>query len=409
MNREGERVSHPTYAARVTRIRVSPSLAAAARARELSAAGRDVLDLTLGEPDFDTPGHIKEAAIAAIEAGQTKYTPVNGTPELRQAIVSTVGKRTGIRYGDAEITVSGGAKQIIYLALAATLDRGDEVVIPAPYWLSYPDMVLANDGQPVIVPCPDTQGFLLTPEALDAAIGPRTRWVMLNAPGNPTGAAYTVEQLRALADVLLPHPQVGIISDEIYDAIYFGSSPLRSIVSVEPELADRTLVVNGVSKAYAMTGWRIGYAAGPKGLIAAMNKLQGQISTCPSSISQAAAAAALQGDQSPVHRMTEIYRKRRDLTVGLLNAIPGLTVVPPAGAFYLFPRCGEILGRRTASGTVLHSDEDVVLYLLDSAGVATVHGAAYGLSPHFRISFATSEHVLQRAVGRIADALADLR
>lgn len=402
-------MSHPAYAARVTRIKASPSLAAAARARELAAAGRDVLDLTLGEPDFDTPPHVKAAAIAAIEAGQTKYTPVNGTPELRQAIIASLKERTGIRYGDAEIAVSGGAKQIIYVALAATLNHDDEVVIPAPYWLSYPDMVLANDGKPVIVPCPDTQGFLLTPEALDAAIGPRTRWLMLNAPGNPTGAAYTAGQLRALADVLLAHPQVGVLSDEIYDEIYFGSSPLRSIVSVAPELASRTLVVNGVSKAYAMTGWRLGYAGGPEGLIAAMNKLQGQMSTCPSSVSQAAARAALEGDQSPVREMTEIYRKRRDLTVDLLNAVPGLTVAPPAGAFYLFPRCADILGRRTADGTVLRSDEDVVLYLLDAAGVATVHGAAYGLSPHFRISFATSEDILRQAVARIAAALAALR
>ena len=402
-------MSFPAYAGRVERIRTSPSLAAAARARALSASGRDVLDLTLGEPDFDTPRHIKDAAIAAIEAGQTKYTAVNGTPELRQAVIAHVEKRTGIRYGDAEVTVSGGAKQIIYLALAATLNVDDEVIIPAPYWVSYPNMVLANDAKPVIVPCPATGGFLLTPEQLDAAIGPRTRWVMLNTPGNPTGAAYSPGQLRALADVLMAHPQVGILTDEIYDAIYFGAGPLRSIVSVEPRLADRTLVVNGVSKAYAMTGWRIGYAAGPAALIAAMNKLQGQISTCPSSISQAAVVAALEGDQSPVHDMLQAYRQRRDLAVELLHTVPGLTVVPPAGAFYLFPHCGGLLGRRTGDGMVLHTDEDVALYLLDAAGVATVHGAAYGLSPHFRISFATSEKVLENAITRIAAAVADLR
>ncbi len=401
-------MSFPAYAGRVERIRTSPSLAAAARARALSASGRDVLDLTLGEPDFDTPRHIKDAAIAAIEAGQTKYTAVNGTPELRQAIISHVEKRTGIRYGDAEVTVSGGAKQIIYLALAATLNVDDEVIIPAPYWVSYPNMVLANDAKPVIVPCPATGGFLLTPEQLDAAIGPRTRWVMLNTPGNPTGASYSPGQLRALADVLMAHPQVGILTDEIYDAIYFGAGPLRSIVSVEPRLADRTLVVNGVSKAYAMTGWRIGCATGPAALIAAMNKLQGQISTCPSSISQAAAVAALDGDQSPVEDMVQAYRQRRDLTVQLLRTVPGLTVVPPAGAFYLFPHCGALLGRRTSDGMVLRTDEDVVLYLLDAAGVATVHGAAYGLSPHFRISFATSEKVLDNAITRIAAAVADL-
>jgi aspartate aminotransferase len=402
-------VSHPAYATRVERIRTSASLAAAARARELSAAGRDILDLTVGEPDFDTPRHIKDAAIAAIEAGQTKYTAVNGTPELRRAIIEHVRRRTGIGYGDAEVSVSGGAKQVIYLALAATVDRGDEVIIPAPYWVSYPDMVLANDGKPVIVPCPAADGFLLTPEALDDAIGPRTRWVMLNTPSNPTGAVYSAEQLRALADVLLSHPHVRILTDEIYDAIYFGPDKLRSLVSVEPGLADRTVVVNGVSKAYAMTGWRIGYAVGPAGLIAAVNKLQGQVSTCPSSISQAAAAAALEGDQSPVHDMVEAYRGRRDLTVELVRTVPGLTVVPPAGAFYLFPHCGGLLGQRTRDGKVLRTDEDVVLYLLDAAGVATVQGAAFGLSPHFRISFATSETVLTDAVARISVAVADLR
>ena len=402
-------MSHSAYATRVERIRTSASLAAAARARELSAAGRDILDLTLGEPDFETPRHIKDAAIVAIEAGQTKYTAVNGTPELRRAIIGHVHGRTGIGYGDAEVSVSGGAKQVIYLALAATVDRGDEVIIPAPYWVSYPDMVLANDGKPVIVPCPATDGFLLTPDALDDAIGPRTRWVMLNTPSNPTGAVYSAEQLRALADVLLSHPHVRILTDEIYDAIYFGPDELRSIVSVEPGLADRTVVVNGVSKAYAMTGWRIGYAVGPAGLIAAMNKLQGQISTCPSSISQAAAVAALEGDQSPVHDMVEAYRRRRDLTVELVRTVPGLTVVPPAGAFYLFPHCGALLGQRTRDGKVLRTDEDVVLYLLDAAGVATVQGAAFGLSPHFRISFATSETVLTDAVARIAVAVADLR
>ena len=402
-------MSHPVYATRVERIRTSASLAAAARVRELRAAGRDVLDLTVGEPDFDTPRHVKDAAIAAIEAGQTKYTAVNGTPQLRRAIIAHLERHTGLRYGDAQVTVSGGAKQVIYLALAATLDDGDEVIIPAPYWVSYPDMVLANDGKPVIVPCPSDDGFLLTPGKLDAAIGPRTRWVMLNTPSNPTGAAYSGEQLRALADVLMAHPQVGIITDEIYDAIYFNAEPLRSIVSVEPALADHTLVVNGLSKAYAMTGWRVGYAAGPAGLIAAMNKLQGQVSTCPSSISQAAAVAALEGDQSPVQDMVKAYRRRRDLAVDLLRAVPGLAVVPPAGTFYLFPHCGALLGRRAGDGTVLRTDEDVVLHLLDAAGVATVHGAAFGLSPHFRVSFATSEKVIENAITRIAAAVADLR
>jgi aspartate aminotransferase len=395
-------------AARVERIRVSPSIAAAARARRLAAEGRDILDFTVGEPDFDTPEHIRDAAIAAINRGETRYTPVNGTPALRAAVRAKLKQRTGIGFTDAEIAVGGGAKQLIYLAFSATLDQGDEVVIPAPYWVSYPDMVLANDGTPVLAECTAADGFLLTPEALEAAITPRTRWLVLNTPGNPTGAAYDPGQLRELAEVLRRHPQVGILTDEIYDEIWFADHEPTSIVGVEPRLADRTLVVNGVSKTYAMTGWRIGYAAGPESLVTAINKLQGQTSSCPSSISQAAAVAALEGDHGPVREMVAIYRRRRDLAVDLVNAIPGLAVEPPAGAFYLFPSCAGLLGRKTPDGRVLDTDEDVVLYLLDSAGVATVHGAAYGLSPHFRLSFATSAEILELGCARIAEAVSAL-
>jgi aspartate aminotransferase len=394
--------------ARVERIRVSPSLAAAARARQLVAEGHDILDLTVGEPDFDTPRHIRDAAVAAIDRGETRYTSVNGTPALRSAIIAKLKQRTGIGYTDAEITVGGGAKQILYLAFSATLDHGDEVIVPAPYWVSYPDMVLANDGTPVVVECPATDGFLLTPDKLEAAISPRTRWLVLNTPSNPTGAAYSRAHLSGLAEVLLRHPHVGILTDEIYDEIWFADHEITSIVGVEPRLADRTLVVNGVSKTYAMTGWRLGYAAGPQPLVAAVNKLQGQTSSCPSSISQAAAVAALEGDAGPVRDMVATYRRRRDLAVELLNAIPGLAVEPPSGAFYLFPSCAGLLGRTTPGGEVLRTDEDVVLHLLDSAGVATVHGGAYGLSPHFRLSFATSEEVLERSCARIAQVVSAL-
>jgi aspartate aminotransferase len=402
-------VAHPNTARRVDRIRESPSIAAAARARALIAEGHDVLDLTVGEPDFDTPEHVKVAAIAAIRRGETKYTSVNGTPALREAIIGRLKRRTGIGYDDSEVTVGGGAKQIIYLALSATLDEGDEVIVPAPYWVSYPDMVLANDGTPVIVECPESDGFVLTPDALAAAITPRTRWVVLNMPGNPTGASYSPAQLRGLADVLLAHPHVAVLTDEIYDEIWFDDGEVSSIVAVEPGLADRVLVVNGVSKTYAMTGWRLGYAAGSAPLVAAINKLQGQTSSCPSSISQAAAVAALSGDQSPVREMVAIYRRRRDLAARLLNAIPGLSVTPPSGAFYLFPNCAGLIGRTTPEGAVLTCDADVVGYLLDAAKVASVHGGAYGLSPYFRISFATSEQVLEQACERISSAVADLR
>ena len=393
---------------RVRRIKPSPSTAAAALARNLRAQGRDILDLTVGEPDADTPEHIKRAAIAAIAAGDTKYTPVNGTPALRQAIINKFRARTGVQYTDNEITVGGGAKQVIFMALTATVDNGAEVIIPAPYWVSYPDMVLANDGAPVVVGCSEENDFKLGADDLKDAISNRTRWVILNAPGNPTGAAYDDAELRAIADVLLQHPQVLVLTDEIYDEVWFGAEPVSHLVTVEPLLRERVLMVNGVSKTYAMTGWRLGYAAGPSWLITAINTLQSQSSSCPSSISQAAAVAALTGDQQFIADSTEIYRERRDLVVKLLTGTPRLTVRNPEGAFYLFINCADAIGTTTPKGKFIGDDRDFSMYLLEEAGVATIHGGAYGASPYFRISFATSHTVLEQACERINQACAAL-
>lgn len=395
-------------AARVTSIRVSPSTAANQRARDLKAQGRDILDLTVGEPDFDTPDTIKEAGIAAIRAGETKYTSVNGTVALRNAIQQDFGTRLGMEFGHDRICVGGGGKQVIFVALMATVEDGAEVIVPAPYWVSYPDMVVANGGTPVIVPCGEDMGFKLQPAALEAAITPNTRWLILNAPSNPTGAAYSADELAALGAVLKRHPHVCVLCDEIYDRIWFGETPIRSIVSVVPELADRTLVINGVSKSYAMTGWRIGYGVGPAKLVGAINKLQSQMSSCPSSISQAAAAAALTGEQSSISASVAIYKERRDRAVDLINAVPGLHCTLPDGAFYLFPNCAGLIGKTTPEGNLIETDLDFVLYLLETAGVASVHGGAYGIEPHFRISTATSMEVIEAACDRIAKACAAL-
>ncbi len=396
-------------ARRVTDIRVSPSTAAAQKARDLKAEGRDIVDLTVGEPDFDTPDRIKAVAIAAIHAGDTKYTPVNGTPALREAIRHDYRSRHGIDCGHDRICVGGGAKQILFLAFMATVEAGDEVIIPAPYWVSYPDMVVANGGTPVIVACAEAERFKLTPAALEAAITPATRWLVLNSPSNPTGVAYTPDELRSLGEVLLRHPHVFVLCDEIYDRIWYADFPATGIVSAVPELVDRALVVNGVSKSHAMTGWRIGYAAGPKDLIAAINKLQSQMSSCPSSISQAAAAAALTGNQAEVEETVAVYRQRRDRAWARLNAIPGLSCIKPDGAFYLYPNCAGLIGKTTPAGKRIENDLDFVIYLLESEGVAAIHGAAYGVEPHFRISTATSMEILEDACTRIERACAALR
>jgi aspartate aminotransferase len=396
-------------ASRVSRIKVSPSTAAAARARELKAAGRDIIDMTVGEPDFDTPENVKAAAHAAIDRGETKYTAVNGTPALRKAIIGDFERRLGLRYAENEICVGGGAKQILFLALMASVEADAEVIIPAPYWVSYPDMVIANDGKPVIVQCPQEQGFKLTPEALEAAITPKTLWLILNAPSNPTGAAYTRAELEALGAVLLRHPHVFVLSDDIYDQVWFRDEPMTTLVAAVPALKDRVLLANGVSKSYAMTGWRIGYAAGPALLIAAINKLQSQMSSCPSSVSQAAAAHALTSDQSFVTESVKVYKERRDYTCARLNAIRGLSCLVPDGAFYLFPNCAGVIGKKTPDEKTIETDLDFVLYLLDGVGVAALQGAAYGLSPYFRLSIATSMDAIKAACDRIENAVEALR
>lgn len=394
---------------RLGRIKPSPSTAAAARVRELKSQGRRILDLTVGEPDFDTPVHIKQAAIAAIEAGETKYTPVNGTPRLRQAIRSSLLRTHGIEYSDAEITVGGGGKQVIFLALMATVDAGDDVLIPAPYWVSYPDMVRANEGTPVIVETSAHNGYKISAAELESAITDRTTWLILNSPGNPSGAIHTEEELSALADVLRRHPHVSVLSDEIYSEISFTAAPAPSLAAVAPDLRHRVLVVSGVSKSYAMTGWRLGYAVGDPALVGAINTLQSQTSSCPSSISQAAAAAALEGPQDFISESVPVYRARRDAAVAGLQGIDGLTPLIPDGAFYLYVDCAGLIGRTTGDGTVLEDDQDVTLYLLDHAGVAVIQGSAYGRSPFFRISFATDLDTIDAAVAEIAAAVEALR
>jgi len=396
-------------AERLGRIKPSPSTAAAARVRELKSQGRRILDLTVGEPDFDTPEHIKQAAIAAIEAGETKYTPVNGTPRLRQAIRGSLLRTHGIEYSDAEITVGGGGKQVIFLALMATVDAGDEVLIPAPYWVSYPDMVRANEGTPVIVETSARNGYKISAAELESAITERTTWLILNSPGNPSGAIHTEDELAALADVLRRHPHVSVLSDEIYSEISFGGAPAPSLAAVAPDLRHRVLVVSGVSKSYAMTGWRLGYAVGDPALVGAINTLQSQTSSCPSSISQAAAAAALEGPQDFIAESVPVYRARRDAAVAGLQGIDGVMPLVPDGAFYLYVDCAGLIGRTTVDGTVLEDDQDVTLYLLDHAGVAVIQGSAYGRSPFFRISFATDLDTIDAAVAEIAAAVEALR
>ncbi|MBK9135032.1 MAG: aspartate transaminase [Betaproteobacteria bacterium] len=395
-------------AARMRRIKPSPSSAGTDRLAQLRREGRDIVSLMIGEPDFDTPEHIRRAAIAAIDGGQTRYTQTAGTPALRQAICAKLARDNGLAYTPGDIVVTVGAKHAIFNALAVTLEPGDEVIVPAPYWVSYPDMVLACDGTPVAVVCPESAGFLLTPAALEAAITPRTRWLILNSPSNPTGAAYTAAQLRALADVLLRHPQVMVLADDIYEHIRFTDTGNPHIAALEPALKARTLVVNGVSKTFAMTGWRIGYAAGPTPLIAALDMLQSQSTSGACSISQAAALAALNGPMDFLPGWVATYRQRRDRAIELIRAIPGLSCKVPDGAFYLYVNCAGLIGRRTPGGRRLDCDLDVALYFLEEAGVAVIGGTAYGLAPYFRISIATGIEVIDEALRRIAAAVARL-
>jgi aspartate aminotransferase len=402
-------VNPSRIAERVRRIKPSPSTSAADRANELRRQGKSIVNLVVGEPDFDTPAHIRRAAAAAIESGATRYTLMAGTVELRQAIAAKLERENGLGYGLNEIIATSGAKSAIYTAFAVTLQPGDEVIIPAPYWVSYPDMVLASDGTPVTVACPEASGFKLAPSQLAAAITPRTRWLLLNSPSNPTGAIYSAAEYRALANVLADYPHVLVMTDDIYEHIRFDGNQTPHLLKAAPELRERTLAINGVSKTYAMTGWRIGWAAGPRDLVQAMDTLLSQSAGNCCSVSQAAAAAALNGDQAFVAESVNIYRQRRDATLARINAIPGLSCRSPDGAFYLYINCAGLIGRTTPDGKVLAGDGDVVMYLLESVGVAVVAGAAYGLSPYFRLSIATSIEVLEEGCGRIARAVEALR
>ncbi|QXI63612.1 Aspartate aminotransferase [Paracoccus marcusii] len=386
---------------RLARIKPSPTIAMTTRAADLRAQGRDIISLSAGEPDFDTPESVRDAAKAAIDAGHTRYTAVDGTPSLKRAIADKFARENGLDYAPAQITVGTGGKQILYNALMATLDDGDEVIVPAPYWVSYPDMVLLAGGTPVVVECDQASGFRLTPDALEAAITPRTKWLILNSPSNPSGAGYDRAQMAALCDVLLRHPQVWVLADDIYEHLVFDGFEFCTPAQVEPRLKDRVLTMNGVSKSYAMTGWRIGYGAGPEALIKAMAKLQSQSTSNPCSISQYAAEAALTGPQDYITDSRAVFQRRRDLVVAGLNACPGLDCPVPQGAFYVYPSIAGLIGLTSAGGTPIDSDEAFANALLDETGVAVVFGAAFGLSPHFRISYATSDAVLQDAMARI--------
>ncbi|MGK9234585.1 pyridoxal phosphate-dependent aminotransferase [Inquilinus limosus] len=396
-------------AASLARVKPSPTIAVTTKAAELKAAGRDVIGLGAGEPDFDTPDNIKQAAIAAIQAGKTKYTAVDGTPELKKAIAAKFLRENGLKYEPNQVTVGTGGKQVLYNALLATLDPGDEVIIPAPYWVSYPDMVLLCGGTPVPVVCPAEQGFKLQPADLEAAITPKTKWLILNSPSNPTGAAYSFAEMKALTDVLLRHPQVHVLTDDMYEHLVYDGFQFVTPAQVEPKLYDRTLTLNGVSKAYCMTGWRIGYAAGRPDLIKAIAKVQSQSTSNPSSISQAAAVEALNGPQDFIPRHNEVFKQRRDLIVSMLNQSAGLSCHRPEGAFYVFPSCAGTIGKKTPDGKVIETDEDFVTYLLEAEGVAVVQGSAFGLAPFFRISYATATEALQEAGIRIQRACAALR
>jgi aspartate aminotransferase len=396
-------------AQRLSRIKPSPTIAVSQKARDLKAAGRDVISLGAGEPDFDTPDSVKEAAIRAMRSGDTKYTNVDGTPALKKAVCAKFERENGLRYTPEQVTVGTGGKQVIYNALMATLNPGDEVIVPAPYWVSYPDMVALAEGTTVVVACPPEKGFKLQPEDLEKAITPRTKWLILNSPNNPTGAAYSRDEMKALTDVLVRHPHVWVLTDDMYEHLVYDGFEFVTPAQVEPRLYERTLTVNGVSKAYSMTGWRIGYGAGPKDLIKAMAVIQSQSTSNPSSISQAAAVEALNGPQDFLEGWVESFRERRDLVVSMLNQAKGISCHKPEGAFYVYPSCAGTIGLTTPDGKVIATDEDFVTYLLESEGVAAVHGSAFGLAPFFRISYATSMAELEDACQRIQRACGALR
>ncbi len=393
---------------RLDRIEPSPTIAVSNKAAELKAAGRDVIGLGAGEPDFDTPEHIKDAAREAMARGETKYAPVAGIVPLRQAVCAKMKRDHGLDYTPDQISVGCGGKQTIYNALMATLNPGDEVIIPAPYWVSYPDITLLAEGTPVVVETTADSGFKLQPEALEAAITPKSKWLILNSPSNPTGAALSKAALSALAEVLVRHPQVWVMTDDIYERIVYDAFEFHTIAEVAPALYPRTLTLNGVSKAYCMTGWRVGYAAGDAALIKAMNKIQSQATTSTCTISQHAAVAALNGPQDFIAANNAAFKERRDMVAGMLNDVPGLDCPNPEGAFYVYPSCTGVIGKRTPGGQTIATDEDFVTYLLESVGVAVVQGAAFGLSPNFRISYAAATDVLREACARIQRACADL-
>jgi len=396
-------------AARLNRIKPSPSSMASQRARELRAAGRDIIGLTSGEPDFDTPPNVCDAVVRAMTASKTKYTDVGGTPELKAAIIEKFRRDNGLAYAADEVIVGTGGKQIIFNALMCTLEPGDEVIVPAPYWVSYPDITLLAEGRPVVVACRPEDGFKLRSETLHQAITPRTRWLILNAPNNPSGATYTRDELRQLADVLLRHPQVWVMTDDIYEHIRYDGRRFFTIAQVEPALKERTLTVNGVSKAYAMTGWRIGYGGAPAELVKTMAKLQSQSTSNACSISQAAAQEALNGPQELIAERALIFQARRDRVVAAVNEIRGLRCHAPEGAFYAYASCADIIGKKTPDGRILGSDTDFVIYLLESQNLALVQGEAYGLSPFVRISFAASMEMLEEGCRRLRLACEALR
>ena len=398
----------PFLSTTLDRVKPSPTIAVNNLATELKAQGHDVIDLGAGEPDFDTPQHIKDAAVAAIASGRTKYTAVDGIPELKKAICAKLQRDNDLEYSSSQVSIGTGGKQVLYNALMATLNEGDEVVIPAPFWVSYPDMVLLAGGTPVVVPCGIETSFKMTPAQLEAAITPKTKWLIFNSPSNPTGAGYSRDELKGLTDVLMRHPHVWVLTDDMYEHLAYDDFQFCTPAQVEPGLNSRTLTVNGVSKAYAMTGWRIGYAAGPEPLIAAMRKIQSQSTSNPCSISQWAAVEALQGPHDFIQSNNDVFVRRRDLVVSMLNEIDGMTCPVPEGAFYVYPSISGLIGKTTAQGVLIENDEIFSKALLEDVGVAVVFGAAFGVSPNFRVSYATSDETLNDACTRIQTFCASL-
>jgi aspartate aminotransferase len=393
----------------LSRVKPSATIVITQKARDLKAQGRDVISLSVGEPDFDTPDNIKKAAIEAINRGETKYTPVAGIVPLREAIVKKFKRENNLDYKASQVIVGTGGKQVLFNAFAATLNPGDEVIIPTPYWVSYPEMVLMSGGEPVFVPTTLENQFKLQAADLDKAITPKTKWVVLNSPSNPSGAAYSYDELKAITDVLVRHPHVWILTDDMYEHLTYGDFKFVTPAEIEPNLMDRTLTMNGVSKAYAMTGWRIGYAAGPDVLIKAMDMVQGQQTSGACSIAQWAAVEALNGPQDFIGQSRKVFEGRRDLVVSMLNQATGLKCPMPEGAFYVYPSCAALIGKKTEDGKVINTDEDFVTALLESEGVAAVHGSAFGLGPNFRISYATSNELLEKACSKIQKFCASLR